>query len=113
MKISFFHKSGKAQKFQNKISFFGRVGKDPRTDWVLICLCAFFLAVTLILLGLRKYYAPLNTVPAVSVETGKVPGLVDPVLLDKILRIYEKKAVDSQTIIRAYNGPSDPSIGSK
>jgi len=92
-------------------SVFGRLGHDPRVDWVVVVSLSFVVFVVLLSFSLSKYLGlDSNLHKQIVVTDSKDSSALDTVSLDAVLKKYSDRALLREEALNSYSSPQDPSI---
>lgn len=86
------------------------ISRDPYVDWSLILTVTAIAAIALIVLGFFTFEAAAARVDQNSLSSSAAPVTFNEKALTNLLDIFDKRAAERTTLLKAYDGPGDPSL---
>lgn len=88
-----------------------RIIHDPYIGWTILLVLAFMLTIALVIFGIYTYGNMNNSLGESDKSIHQdQKEIFDTDVFERLLKDYNKRAIDHASLIKSYSGPGDPSI---
>jgi len=86
------------------------ISRDPYVDWSLILAVTVLASLAFIVLGFLTFEAATTRLDQSSLSPAATPVTFNEKALSDLLAAFDKRAAERTTLLKAYDGPGDPSL---